>query len=462
MTRRETGGGFRRWCQHRIGHSLFLKLLLVLLAAAVLVNLCVGGAFRLTWAGRSHEAARNNVLYYAGLLAREIGSPPDTAKARALASAHQLQIRYEGPGGPWETQPGLATLPRDRRGRHGDDPNLGWSHGRFYVRAAQGEGRFLFATDFHNGEWGPPLWILLSIGGCISLILAGAWMLIRRLLSPIRELSVAVEKLGNGELDSRVQDRCRQDELGDLARAFNAMSSRIRDMVRSREQLLLDVSHELRSPLTRAKVALEMAPEGAARDSIGDDIGEMEAMIGEILEAARLDSVAGRLSPEPVDLRALAAEVTRGFEGQPPGVRLVPEGRGDPGDPAIPERGSPAGEGFAISADRERVRKVLSNVIGNAVKYSRSGKGPVEVAFSRREGNVRVTVRDRGVGIPAAELPRLFEPFYRVDRSRSRDTGGYGLGLSLCKRIMEAHGGAISIASREGEGTSVHLDFPGI
>jgi signal transduction histidine kinase len=115
-----------------------------------------------------------------------------------------------------------------------------------------------------------------------------------------------------------------------------------------------------------------------------------------------------------------------------------------------------------IEADRARVRKVLANVLDNAVKYSRGGGAPVRVRIE--EGNAEVTVRveDSGVGIPADELPKLFEPFYRVDRSRSRETGGYGLGLSLCKRIMEAHGGSISISSREGEGTEVALTFPAL
>ena len=450
--RRAHGGRVRR------GHSLFLKLLLVLLAAAVLVNVCVGGFFRMAFSHRAHEAMRQNLSRYAEYLARDLGSPPDTARARALAREHSLAVRYEGPGGAWATDPGLEGLGEGRRlfpvghgdgSEAGDGDRMGWNRGRYFVQIERDGARYLFATDFRQAV-GAKWPFVAALIGLLSLILAGTWLVIRRLLRPLRELTAAVEDLGNGELGRQVPSGRRRDELGELARSFNGMSTRMKEMVRGREQLLLDVSHELRSPLTRIKVALEMAPEGSAKESIRDDLGEMDAMIGEILEAARLDSAPGRLVPEPVDLAELCAEAAGGFAGAGPGVQVAPP----------PEGGLPA------RVDKERVRKVLSNVIGNAVKYSRASGHPVAISFEgrpageNRPGESVVIVADRGIGIPAADLPRLFEPFYRVDRSRSRDTGGYGLGLSLCKRIMEAHGGSIEIRSREGEGTRVFLRFP--
>jgi signal transduction histidine kinase len=238
---------------------------------------------------------------------------------------------------------------------------------------------------------------------------------------------------------------CGHDELGELARSFNGMSGELEEMIRAREQLLLDVSHELRSPITRIKLALEMSPESAANDSIRDDLREMEAMIAELLEKARLDSANGKLQLEDVDLSTLAAEAAADADARPPGAVLI---------------GCRAGEGPVIRADWARVRKVLANVLDNAAKYSRDRDRPVEIRIEAGTDEITVRIEDHGVGIPEAELPRIFEPFYRVDRSRSRETGGYGLGLSLCKRIMEAHGGSIAIASREGEGTEVALTFP--
>jgi signal transduction histidine kinase len=288
-------------------------------------------------------------------------------------------------------------------------------------------------------------------------VLACAFMAIRRLLSPLKKLSAGVERVGRGELGYQVPV-CGHDEFGDLASSFNTMSSRLAALVRAREQLLLDVSHELRSPITRIKVALEMAPEGTDTEGIRDDLREMETMIGEILEAARLDSVHGKLNIEELDLGVLVSEAVADANIRPPGAVLAVNAAAT----------DVSGSGPMIKVDRARVRKVLANVLDNAVKFSQAAtqsssgeKGvPVEVRIEADDSEVTVRVKDRGAGIPADELANLFEPFYRVDRSRSRDTGGYGLGLSLCKRIMEAHGGSIGITSREGEGTEVFLVFP--
>jgi signal transduction histidine kinase len=440
--------------RRRFRRSLMPKLLLVLVIAGVLVNLCVGGFFRLSF-HRSHDAMLRNAVHYAQSLAAEIGAPPDTAKARAIAAKYSLRIRYQGPMGTaaigvWESpsaEGAKRSWTRDIPDLENKDADAGaktaWRRGRFYIQVEQGQGRFLFATDFQqlaegHGEY---LIVLILILSCVIVC---AFFVIRRLLYPLITLNRGVERIRGGELGYQVPV-CSRDELGDLGRSFNAMSTGLKDMVRSREQLLLDVSHELRSPLTRIKVALEMAPEGMAKESIRDDLGEMEAMISEILETARLDSAHGKLNLEPADLGLLLSEAAADADMRAPGARTVP---------------AKLGPGPMARIDRARVRKVLGNILDNAVKFSQGRSAPVEASIESAADRIVVRIKDKGVGIPADELPRLFEPFYRVDRSRSRETGGYGLGLSLCKRIMEAHGGSISITSREGEGTEVTLIFP--
>ncbi len=450
--------GYRR----RYRRSLMPKLLLVLVAAGVAVNMCVGGFWRMSFFKQSHEALERNVVHYAQGLAAEMGAPPDTAKARALANRYALRIHYDAPfgsageaagagtvGSGWETGP-MPAFPESRHRGEGfhDLPDVpgartGWSKHRFFVQVPIGGGKYTFTTDFgpfaegHGGY----LTVLICL---LSLCLVAAFMAIRRLLSPLKGLIAAVERIRRGELGHQVPV-CSRDELGDLARSFNAMSTDLKEMIRSREQLLLDVSHELRSPITRIKVALEMSPEDATKESIRDDLAEMEMMISEILETARLDSANGKLHLEDVDLGVLVAEAVADADMRAPGAKLAAE---------------TAATGPIVQADRARVRKVLANVLDNAVKYSPADGSQVRVRVERGNTEVTVRVEDKGVGIPADELPKLFEPFYRVDRSRSRETGGYGLGLSLCKRIMEAHGGSISISSREGEGTEVALTFP--
>jgi signal transduction histidine kinase len=281
--------------------------------------------------------------------------------------------------------------------------------------------------------------ILLSL---LTLIFIGAFLSIRWIMQPVRWLGEGVREVGRGNLKHRVPLK-RSDELRELAEAFNDMTDRIRAMMHAKEQLLLDVSHELRSPLTRVKVALEFLPEGKARDSIANDICEMEKMINAILETARRHHLHGDLKLRPTDLVSLLGEILPDYQNQPPGVRLE----------AFPQT-------LLVNADPEQVKTVFRNILANGIKFSVADSDPVRISLKSQPRQTVIEIVDNGIGIPAEELAFIFEPFYRVDKSRSKTTGGYGLGLSLCKTIMEAHNGKIEIASKPGEGTTVSLYFP--
>jgi signal transduction histidine kinase len=282
------------------------------------------------------------------------------------------------------------------------------------------------------------LWVLHFV---MALIVLLAYLVLRRSLRPLRELHEGVARLSEGELDVTVPSRTR-DEFGALAEAFNQMVRRISEMLRARDQLLLDVSHELRSPLTRVKVALALLPEGDKRRRIEADVAEMEAMIAELLELERLRGGRG-LRRERLDLVALLQEVVEGFQDRRPGVRFVAE---------APE--------LWAEVDGEKIRIVLRNLLENAFKYSLADSRPVEVLVKADGETVIVTVTDDGPGLPAEDLHNLFEPFFRVDRSRSKKSGGYGLGLSICKRIVEAHGGRIEAANQSGRGAEFTITLP--
>lgn len=268
-------------------------------------------------------------------------------------------------------------------------------------------------------------------------------MVLRRMFNPLRLLMHGVHEISNGNLDFQFPVRGRHGEIWYLADQFNQMVDHIKEMVRSKEQLLLDVSHELRSPLTRMKVALEMSPKGKIKDSMLKDVIEMETMLTEILETERLKSGNGKLSLGPVDLSALAGEIVKRYKGRKPGLKLL-GGK----------------EKRIVTADEARVKTVLQNVLENALKFSAGQRKPVEIVLETVSDGVGVTVKDFGPGIPEDEQGRIFEPFYRVDKSRTKETGGYGLGLSLCREIMLAHGGNIHLQSKPGKGTQVALRFP--
>lgn len=275
-------------------------------------------------------------------------------------------------------------------------------------------------------------------------IIFTAHVLLRRALRPLRWLQEGVAALSDGNLDVAVPHRTK-DEFGALTDAFNHMVGRVREMVRSRDQLLLDVSHELRSPLTRMKVALELLPESEHdehKPRLAANVAEMEAMVTELLELERLRQGRG-LRIEQSDLMRVVREVVESCAGQPPGVMLA----------AGPEK-------LTLAIDPEKVRTVLGNLLENAAKYSLADSKPICVSVAEQDNAALVKVEDDGPGIPEEDITSLFEPFFRVDRSRSRKTGGYGLGLSLCKRIMEAHKGSIAVENRPTRGAAFVLRFP--
>jgi len=275
----------------------------------------------------------------------------------------------------------------------------------------------------------------------ITAVVLIAHAMLRRLLLPLRGLADGVMRLTRGELDVVVPSATR-DEFGALTQAFNRMVAQVRGMIGARDQLLLDVSHELRSPVTRLKVALELLPEDALRARLAADVREMEAMITELLELERLRD--GRaIRKAPVDLRRLVDDVVASFDDRRPtlSVRL----------PAIP---------VMLHADPRMMTVVIRNLVENAVTYSLPDSGPIDIVITDNSAEVTLRVTDDGPGIPESEMANVFEPFYRLDRSRSRRTGGYGLGLSICKRIVEAHGGSIVIERGAGRGASFVVKLP--
>ena len=182
--------------------------------------------------------------------------------------------------------------------------------------------------------------------------------------------------------------------------------------------------------------------DGDIKESIREDLSEVEKMIAEILETERLNSNHGKLYLKKVDISEIIKEVLRDYQNKPPGVKLI----------AVPEK-------IFLNIDTDRIKTVLKNILENSLKYSKPKSQPIEISIDDEQKSVVIQIKDYGSGIPKEELPYVFEPFYRIDKSRSKKTGGYGLGMSLCKKIMHAHGGTIEISSELNIGTIVFLKF---
>ncbi len=427
----------------KIFRSVFTKLLVVIILAGICINLVVGGFFihlRNQFIGPFHQ----NVVQYLNYLIADIGKPPNLERAREIARESFLDVRYESPDLRWTTSDELPTEIRGRFRslRQNPDVRYGRHRGRHIIEVTAEEGLFIFgpSRDLPVDSARHRLFVIMLL--LLTLILAGAFFVIRHILRPVKWLNTGVKEVGRGNLKHRVPLK-KSDELRDLAAAFNDMTDRIRDMLHTKEQLLYDVSHELRTPLTRMKVALEFLADSQAKQSLQSDIEEMEKMVSEILETARRQHKYENLKKQPTNLVDLIKQTTAALENQPPGIDIVD----------LPSE-------IEVDIDPEQIKTVFENVLNNAIKYSQPDSAPIQISAKYEESYVVVQITDFGMGIPEEDLAHIFEPFYRVDKSRTKDTGGYGLGLSLCKTIMEAHEGKIEVHSRPPEETTVSLYFP--
>lgn len=425
--------------------SLFLKLVLVYTGTTMVLMLTVGAIFHLTFDRQQLFATPlgKHIQKYVDSLADELGDPPRYEKAHRLAQELGVRIRVRTAEETWETD---ATLPPDaalveRASEAQPARQFGRYHDLFFAMLQRQHAHytFLFPREpFRRSNRRALVWLITLIG----LILGGSYLVVRWLFRPLRWLNTGVQEIARGNFAYEVPVRS-ADELGRLTDSFNHMTMQICQMVRAREQLLLDVSHELRSPLTRMKVALEFVKDQSVRQQLQHDARELEAMVTELLEAERLSSNHGGLMKTETDLVSLVRDVVDTYQGRQPAVHLV----------STPET-------LFLQIDTERVRIALRNVIDNALKHSSTTGPPVEIDVQQDSSMASISVRDHGPGIPPEERLRVFEPFYRVDKSRRRDTGGYGLGLSLTKKIMTAHGGDILLTSELGQGSTFTLQFP--
>jgi two-component system sensor histidine kinase CpxA len=310
--------------------------------------------------------------------------------------------------------------------------------------------------------------ISLTILGIALLVSAFAsWWLAQHLSAPIRRIQAGAQALASDRLDSdRLAGRGlrvsaglegRRDELAVLARDFDAMADRLRANRAAITQLLRDISHELRSPLARMRVAV-----GLARQPGGDpsrqmerlerEIERLDRLISQVLKLARLHGTDTPFERQEFDLDEVLEEVVRdaNFEGAVKGCEVRLTGAAH----------------CRLHGNRELLGSAIENVLRNAVRYS-PGSAPVEVTVAGPDQAGRplpllsIVIRDRGPGVPAGDLERIFEPFYRVAEARDRDTGGEGIGLAITAQVMKAHGGSAWAQNVAGGGLEVSLSLPG-
>jgi two-component system sensor histidine kinase CpxA len=272
-------------------------------------------------------------------------------------------------------------------------------------------------------------------------------MLSRMLIRPIRTIARGAEQIGQGKLDHRIAV-AGKDELGELAAEFNRMSDRLKELDQLKSDFVSSVTHELRSPLARLAVAVELARSGEDRnatlDRIQKEADRLNALVGELLQVTRAEGDPAAMRREDVQLDELVREVAADcdLEARVRKCRVAP-GAGGP---------------VWVKGDPELLRRAVENVVRNAMRHA-PVESPVEVTASADGGRVRVTVRDYGPGVPDEHLRTIFQPFFRVETDRGRSTGGAGLGLAIAQRAVELHHGSIT-ARNATPGLLVEIDLP--
>ncbi|HBY92400.1 MAG: ATP-binding protein [Ardenticatenaceae bacterium] len=300
--------------------------------------------------------------------------------------------------------------------------------------------------------------IALGITGTLLVALVvGAW-LAHRALAPVDTVTRAALRISRAEdLSQRLVNSQPPDEIGRLINAFNEMLGRLDDVFRDQQRFVADVSHELRTPLTALQGTIDLLRRGAIRDpqeqreallGLQSEVARLNRLVSDLLLLARADAGREEIERRPVELDTILLEVF--LQG-----KLIAEASGKPLKLRLGHE-----DQATVLGDPDRLKQLFLNLVDNAIKYTPRGEVVLSLYRDEPAEVVRVVVSDSGIGIPVEALPQLFSPFYRVDRARSRELGGAGLGLAIVQWIVEAHGGQIEVESQEGAGSVFTVTLP--
>jgi len=321
-------------------------------------------------------------------------------------------------------------------------------------------GTLYISPELSQGVGFPPAYILyMAIGRfflwgglvAVAIALLITFFLSRRILAPVKALTSVAQRLGRGDFSQRVQVKDKS-EVGELARTFNSMASDLERAEKLRQNMVADVAHELRTPLSNVRGYLEALRDGVIKPdaetirSLSEEANLLSRLVDDLQELSLAEAGELRLVYQAEDVSELVNQTVAAVQAQAAAKGLLVS-------IDLSDRLSP------VNIDYHRISQVLRNLLENAVVHTAKG-GSIMVAAKQRGNWVEVSVTDTGEGIPADDLPNIFERFYRVDKSRARATGGSGLGLTIAKRLVEAHGGKIEVQSELGKGSRFSFTIP--
>ncbi|HDZ09355.1 sensor histidine kinase [Pseudohongiella sp.] len=428
----------------KVTGSLYFRLFLIFSATVILFFLVITFSIRQIDENWRRERLNPLPVFYLDnvrLLVDAIGIPPDLQRAAELARDLSLTIIIRSPHINWQSDDEsdldisdtvfVRTLSDDSQMLAADNEQV--------IRVARGGYEYFLNRKAPSLSDYDYIVVYLGLGFALFILFSNYW-LVRRLMEPVGKLREGAEKICDGDLGYRVEVT-RKDELGELTESINHMADSLQSMLEAKRQLLLAISHELRTPVTRAKLQLEFMEEGDLRNNLSDDINEIDLLISDLIEAERLSTQHSALILDDVDFADYIRMLSEQFQHYEGGLVVD-----------LPEADR------SMRLDKLRIRLLVANIINNAIRHGRGRPVTVKVSFAAEEAVLCIS--DQGEGIAAEHLRHITEPFYRVDSARLRNTGGFGLGLYLCNLIVDAHGGRLQIDSRPEQGTQVSIFLP--
>jgi signal transduction histidine kinase len=429
-----------------VRQSISLQLLLLFISSGILIILVVLLILNYVIRYNVSENITPHINQYLQYLYHDIGSPPNIEKAKKLAEKLPIEISIDTLQTHWSSR--SKPIDSDRlqwESRYTNPQGVTFEisinrGSRLKIAQIKTENeQLLIWTNNLQQRGKPSLGLLLGIS--LALILSIQYLLIRRLFRPLKTIQSGIQIIGSGELSHRIKN-VKQNELGKLADNINQMTDDIEQILDAKRELLLAISHELRSPLTRAKISIELLNPSPTQADIARDLREMENLITELLEAERLKGRHHTLDLSSTNLnKIIHTVINEHFPKTDFQLELTDK---------LPLQ----------QIDIPRMHLVVRNLINNALKHQPENSQPMRLQTTLYHHQIRLSVQDFGSGISAEHLLHITEPFYRADTSRQRKTGGFGLGLYLVKLIVEAHNGKLHIASQENKGTTVQIYLP--
>ena len=371
----------------------------------------------------------------------DIGTPPNLSNAMRLASELSWTINIRNPIMEWssDAQNRLDVDSSQYQESLTSDAEMRTINGEDIIRVNRdGYDFYMYRSAQEEGLFN--YFVLYTALALAALILFLNYFMVNKMLNPVRLLKQGAERIRQGDLGYRVKSNL-QDELGELTESINHMADSLQSMLEAKRQLLMAISHELRTPITKAKLRMEFMPESDEKDQLKEDINEIDLLISDLLEAERLNNDHSALVSERVLLANFIRSIAESFKSNNGEIEIE-----------IPIND------LEFEIDKLRIRLLITNLLNNAVRHGKGNLINVRVSFSGDRGIIEV--KDNGEGISEEHITQITEPFYRADSARQRNTGGFGLGLYLCRLIAQAHGGEMIIVSQEGQGTQITVNLP--